>query len=59
MDTSNKGLEIAIFAAAAAFFFPLPVPMPTKDRPASFATVLTSAKSKFINPGIVIRSAIA
>ena len=35
---------------------PLPVPMPISAEPASFMIALTSAKSRLMSPGTVIRS---
>ncbi len=59
MDTSSNGLEIAASAAVVPLLLPRPTPIPTKAIPASLITALTSAKSRLINPGIVIKSAIA
>ena len=55
-DCSSSGLEIAFLAASAARFSPLAAPMPIRAEPASCMIVRTSAKSRLIRPGIVIRS---
>src|SRR4051812_10994045 len=53
---SSNGLEIAVLAASGARFSPLAEPMPIRAEPASCMIVRTSAKSRLISPGIVIRS---
>ena len=53
---SSSGDEIAAFAASPARFSPEAVPMPISDAPASCMIVRTSAKSRLISPGTVIRS---
>src|SRR5436305_4522757 len=55
-DCSSSGLEIAAFAASAARFSPLAAPIPIRADPASCMIVRTSAKSRLMRPGIVIRS---
>mmetsp|Transcript_529 Transcript_529/g.1245 ORF Transcript_529/g.1245 Transcript_529/m.1245 type:complete len:327 (+) Transcript_529:487-1467(+) len=55
---SNKGLEIAATAASSADVLPEPVPIPINAVPASCITLLTSAKSTLINPGLTIISEI-
>ena len=55
-DSSSSGLEIAILAASAARDSPDAVPMPISAQPASCMIVRTSAKSRLIRPGMVIRS---
>ncbi len=56
MDASSSGEEIAITAAALARSSPRAEPMPISAEPASDITDLTSAKSRLIRPGVVIRS---
>ena len=56
--TSNNGLLIALRAAVTARPSPEPIPIPISAVPASVIIVLTSAKSTFINPGVVIKSLI-
>ena len=56
MDSSISGEEIAILAASAARFSPAAEPMPIIAEPASDMTARTSAKSRLIWPGVVIRS---
>ena len=53
---SSSGEEIAAFAASDARFSPEAVPMPISDAPASCMIVRTSAKSRLMSPGTVIRS---
>ena len=55
-DSSSSGEEIAALAASAARFSPPAVPIPISAVPASCMIVRTSAKSRLIRPGIVIRS---
>ena len=55
-DSSSSGLEIAAFAASAARFSPPETPMPMSAEPASDMIVRTSAKSRLMRPGIVMRS---
>mmetsp|Transcript_2584 Transcript_2584/g.3965 ORF Transcript_2584/g.3965 Transcript_2584/m.3965 type:complete len:258 (-) Transcript_2584:382-1155(-) len=47
---------MAATAASCALIFPLPVPTPMRAVPAFFITALTSAKSTFTNPGLIIIS---
>ena len=57
MDTSSSsGLAIAASAASMARFSPVPSPVPIMALPISFITVRTSAKSRLISPGLIIRS---
>ena len=56
MLRSRSGLEIACLAASAARFSPVPTPMPISASPWSLIMVLTSAKSRLITPGTVIKS---
>ena len=53
---SISGLLIARVAASAARFGPVDMPMPIIAVPASDITARTSAKSRLISPGSVIRS---
>ncbi len=53
---SRSGDEIADFAASAARFSPDAVPMPMSDDPALAMIVRTSAKSRLMRPGTVMRS---
>ena len=53
-DSSN-GLEMAALAADTARSSPLAWPMPIRAEPALDSTILTSAKSVLIRPGVVIR----
>ena len=55
-DCSSSGLEIAFLAASAARCSPAASPMPIRAEPASCMIVRTSAKSRLIRPGVVIRS---
>ena len=52
---SSSGLEIAALAADTARSSPLAWPMPISAEPALDSTILTSAKSVLIRPGVVIR----
>ena len=56
MLASRSGLETASSAARTARSSPLAVPIPIRAEPAPFITDLTSAKSKLMRPGVVIRS---
>ena len=56
MLASSSGLEIAISAAATARSSPRAEPMPMRAEPAPDMTDFTSAKSRLIRPGVVIRS---
>ncbi len=56
MEASRSGEEIAISAAATARSSPRAEPMPMRAEPASDMTDLTSAKSRLIRPGVVMRS---
>ncbi len=56
IDSSISGEEMAIFAASAARFSPEAAPTPIIAEPASDITARTSAKSRLIWPGVVIRS---
>ncbi len=56
MEASRSGEEIAISAAATARSSPRAEPMPIRAEPASDMTDFTSAKSRLIRPGVVIRS---
>ena len=56
MLASSSGLETAISAAATARSSPRAEPMPISAEPALAITDLTSAKSRLIRPGVVIRS---
>ena len=53
---SRSGDCIASLAASIALLLPLAVPIPMYANPLSFIIELTSAKSKFIRPGIFIKS---
>ncbi len=55
---SSSGEEAACAAASVARFSPWPMPMPSSAGPASDMIVRTSAKSRLIRPGSVIRSEI-
>ena len=55
---SSSGDEIAARAASTARFSPRATPMPMSAEPASFMIVRTSAKSRLIRPGTVMRSVI-
>ncbi len=56
MDASSSGLETAISAAATERSSPRAEPMPISAEPALAMTDFTSAKSRLIRPGVVIRS---
>ena len=56
MLASSSGLEIAASAASTARSSPRAEPMPMRAEPAPDMTILTSAKSRLIRPGVVIRS---
>ena len=57
IDTSSRsGLEIAASAASTALFAPSASPVPIIALPISPITVRISAKSRLINPGIIIKS---
>ena len=58
IDVSRSGLAIAAWAAAVARPSPLADPIPISAEPASAMIVRTSAKSRLMSPGTVIRSAI-
>mmetsp|Transcript_3512 Transcript_3512/g.4667 ORF Transcript_3512/g.4667 Transcript_3512/m.4667 type:complete len:220 (-) Transcript_3512:666-1325(-) len=53
---SSKGLEMAAIAASSADVFPIPVPIPIRAVPASAMTLLTSAKSTLMRPGLTMIS---
>ena len=54
--SSSNGLEIAFCAASMARFSPLADAAPMSAKPISAITVRTSAKSRLINPGVMIKS---
>ncbi len=56
MLASSSGLETAISAAATERSSPRAEPMPIRAEPALAMTDFTSAKSRLIRPGVVIRS---
>ena len=56
IDDSSSGLEMAAFAASCARLSPVARPMPMSAEPASAMIVRTSAKSRLIRPGTVMRS---
>ena len=56
MEASSSGLETAISAAAIERSSPRAEPMPIRAEPAFAITDFTSAKSRLISPGVVIRS---
>jgi len=59
METSSRsGWEIAFSAASIALFSPLATPIPINAIPAFDMVVLTSAKSRLISPGTIIKSVI-
>ena len=58
VDPSRRGLFIAFSAACLALSSPEALPVPIIADPISDITVLTSEKSTFIIPGLIIRSAI-
>ena len=49
---------MALRAASMTRSSPLPTPIPIKAFPLLSITVFTSAKSRLINPGLVIKSVI-
>ena len=53
---SNNGFEIADSAASTALLSPAASPCPNTALPISDITALTSAKSRFIKPGCIIKS---
>ena len=55
---SSNGLVIACFTASTHFSSPFPTPIPIWAIPLSDITVLTSAKSRLIKPGTLIKSVI-
>ncbi len=56
IEASSSGLDTALSAATAARCSPRAEPMPIRAEPASDMTDLTSAKSRLIRPGVVMRS---
>ena len=58
MEASSNGLEIAVSAAEIDRLSPRALPMPISAVPAPCMTDFTSAKSRLISPGVVIRSVI-
>src|SRR5215212_2405665 len=56
MLASSSGLEIAVFAASVPLVSLLDSPMPIRAEPESCMIVRTSAKSRLIRPGTVMRS---
>ena len=58
MLASSNGLEMAISAAATARSSPREEPVPMSAEPAPDITDFTSAKSRLISPGVVMRSVI-
>ena len=58
MVLSRSGEEIAAFTASIALSSPFALPIPTWAIPLSFITEETSAKSRLINPGTLIKSVI-
>jgi len=55
---SRRGLVTACLTASIALSSPVAVPIPICATPLSVMTVLTSAKSRLIRPGTLIRSVI-
>ena len=55
---SRRGLATAILTASRALSSPVAEPIPIWATPLSCITVLTSAKSRLISPGLLIRSVI-
>ena len=53
---SSNGLATASFTASVALSSPVDMPIPICASPLSFITVCTSAKSKLINAGTLIKS---
>ena len=58
MLASSSGEEIAISAAVIARSSPRAEPIPMRADPAPAMTLFTSAKSRLIRPGVVMRSVI-
>ena len=58
MEASRRGEAIASSAALTARSSPAAEPMPISAEPAPCITDFTSAKSRLIRPGVVIRSVI-
>ena len=56
---SKSGFDIAASAASIALLSPAASPFPNTALPISDITALTSAKSRFISPGIIIKSVTA
>ena len=56
IEASSSGEAIASSAAATARLSPRALPMPISADPAPLITDFTSAKSRLIKPGVVIRS---
>ena len=56
IEVSSNGLCTACFAASSALFSPDALPIPICAIPVFNIIVFTSAKSKFTNPGIAIKS---
>src|SRR3954447_2454136 len=56
MLCSSSGLEMAASAASTARLSPRALPIPIRALPAPLITLLTSAKSRLMRPGVVIRS---
>ncbi len=56
MEASSSGEAIASSAALTARSSPCAWPMPMSAEPAPCITDFTSAKSRLIRPGVVIRS---
>ena len=54
--SSSSGLEMALLAASTARFSPLATPVPMTAMPMPLMIVFTSAKSRLISPGTVMRS---
>ena len=55
---SRSGEKIALRAASVIRSSPEPIPIPIRALPLFAITVLTSAKSRLIRPGLVIKSVI-
>src|SRR5918999_279847 len=55
IDASSSGEEIAARAASSARFSPAAPPTPINADPAFVSTVRTSAKSRLMRPGVMIR----
>ena len=55
-EVSSSGDSTARWAASIARWSPTPIPIPSSAVPASAMIVRTSAKSRLISPGSVIRS---